>query len=496
MTTRNVPEMFRAVARQSADRIAVVDAGQAVTYRTLQQWVDSLASQLLQLGVGVRDAVGLMLPNSVEFVVAYRAIAASGAIIVPLNEHYQQNELLYFLEVCGLSVLITCQQFAALCQRVLSMCQSPCMLLLMEEHRQGQPADTAELEDIAAKIDVDAPLMYQFSSGSTGRPKQIARTHRNLLFELGNLATTLGVTSGDRFIGAAPFSHVNGLVRSMMTSQSVGATLYPVPKFERRAVASLIEQEAITVFIAVPFMFSTLAQGRFRRMPDFSSLRLAVSSSAPMPVKHNRQFQQRFGMYVRQLYGSTETGTISVNLKDDIENSLSSVGPPIQGVEVQIFTKDRQFARNDEAGEFAVRSASVVGGYKGLPDLNREAFQDGYFFTGDVGRRDQQGLLYLIGRKKWFINKAGFKIDPREIEAVLETHPKVREVVVLGVPTPYGDEKVKAVIVPQVACTAEEIIEFCRGEIADFKVPSLVEFRDQLPKSPTGKIRRAMLLQE
>ncbi len=489
---QNVPRMFRAVADRSEERIAVVDGGQAVTYGTLQQRVDSLASQLLRIRVRLGDAVGLMLPNSVEFVVAYRAIAAVGAIVVPLNEHYQQNELLYFLDVCDLSVLITCHQFAALCRRVLSIYQRPCTLLLMEE--QKQIAEKAVLEQIADKIDVDAPLMYQFSSGSTGRPKQIARTHRNLLFELGNLAATLGVTSRDRFIGVAPFSHVNGLVRSMMTSQSVGATLYPVPRFERRAVASLIEQEAITVFIAVPFMFSTLAQGRFRRTPDFGSLRLAISSSAPMPVKHNRLFQQRFGMYVRQLYGSTETGTISVNLGEDVENSLSSVGTPIRGVEVQVYTEDREVARADEMGEVAVRSASVVERYKGLPELNRQVFRNGYFFTGDLGSKDRDGLLYLIGRKKWFINKAGFKIDPREIEELLESHPKVREAVVLGVPTPYGDEKVKAVIVPMTACTAEEIVEFCRDQIADFKIPSLVEFRDQLPKSPTGKIRRAMLL--
>ncbi len=493
---QNVPALFRAVACRSAERIAVVDRGQVVTYGALQQRVDSLAAHLLRMGVQVGDAVGLMLPNSVEFVVAYRAIAAAGAIVVPLNEHYQQNELLYFLDVCGLSVLITCHQFAAPCQQVLSTYRRPCMLLLMEEQQQEQVAGEDALEDIAAKIDVDAPLMYQFSSGSTGRPKQIARTHRNLLFELGNLAATLGITSQDRFIGLAPFSHVNGLVRSMMTSQSVGATLYPFSKFERRAVASLIEDQAITVFIAVPFMFSTLAQGRFRRTPDFASLRLAVSSSAPMPVQHNRQFQQRFGMYVRQLYGSTETGTISVNLSDDIENSLSSVGTPIQGVEVEVFTEDRQVARIGEMGELAVRSPSVVEGYRSLPDLNREVFRDGYFFTGDLGKRDQEGLLYLVGRKKWFINRAGFKIDPREIEELLERHPKVGEVVVLGVPTPYGDEKVKAVIVPEAACTAEEVVEFCRGQIADFKIPSLVEFRDHLPKSPTGKIRRAMLLQE
>jgi long-chain acyl-CoA synthetase len=489
-----VPEMLQAIAQENAERIAVVDGSCAVSYGQLEGKVSSLAAVLSGLGVRLGDRVGLMLPNSLGFVLAYRAIIALGAIVVPLNERYQQTELLYFLQECGISALITCQQFAQLCRRVLKHYTAPCSLLLIEDHEQAAAHEIPKLPRIPARIDADAPLMYQFSSGSTGRPKQIARTHRNLISELNSLTQTLGISNEDRVIGLAPFSHVNGLVRSMLASQSVGATLYPLAKFERRAVAETIAQQNITVFIAVPFMFSMLAQGRSRQQATFSSLRLAVSSSAPMPEKHNRLFYQRHGMYVRQLYGSTETGTISVNLSQDIAGSLDSVGTPIRGVEVEVFTDAGDPAKAGQMGEFAVKSPFMVGGYTGRDDLNREVFRNGYFFTGDLGRRDGNGLLYLMGRKKWFINRAGFKIDPREIEELLESHPKVREAVVLGVPTPYGDEKVKAVIVPAAPLSAEEVVGLCTGKIADFKVPSIVEFRDSLPKSPTGKIRRAMLL--
>jgi long-chain acyl-CoA synthetase len=212
-----------------------------------------------------------------------------------------------------------------------------------------------------------------------------------------------------------------------------------------------------------------------------------------MPKKHNQEFHERFGMYVRQLYGSTETGTISVNLSEDIENSLESVGTPIRGVEVEVLSDDGRVVDVEEMGEFAVRSPTAIKGYEGLDELNKGVFRNGYFFTGDLGRKDQNGLLYLVGRKKFFINKAGFKIDPREIEDLLERHPKVDEVVVVGIPRAYGDEKVKAVIIPNAPCTEQEVVDYCRGKIADFKVPSVVEFRDTLPKSPTGKIRRAML---
>jgi long-chain acyl-CoA synthetase len=175
---------------------------------------------------------------------------------------------------------------------------------------------------------------------------------------------------------------------------------------------------------------------------------------------------------------------------------LESVGTPISGVEVEVFTDDGRVAKTDEIGEFAVKSPAAIKGYDGLEDVNREVFQNGYFFTGDLGIRDRGGLLYLVGRKKFFINKGGYKINPHDIEVLLESHPKVEEVVVVGAPTSYGDEKVKAVIVLKEPCREEEIIEYCQGKIADFKIPSLIEFRDSLPKSPTGKVRRKMLTEE
>ena len=147
-------------------------------------------------------------------------------------------------------------------------------------------------------------------------------------------------------------------------------------------------------------------------------------------------------------------------------------------------------------GECAVKSIATIKGYDGLDEVNKEVFRGDYFFTGDLGKRDEGGLLYLVGRKKFFINRGGYKIDPHEIEEILESHPGVEEAVAIGVPTPFGDEKVKAVIVLKGPCSEEEIVEYCRGKIADFKIPSLVEFKESLPKSPTGKIRRTLLISE
>jgi long-chain acyl-CoA synthetase len=212
-----------------------------------------------------------------------------------------------------------------------------------------------------------------------------------------------------------------------------------------------------------------------------------------MPAVVNRQFQNKFGMYVRQLYGSSETGTISVNMNADIGDSLESVGSrPIAGVEVEIGSDEGEVVRSDAIGEMAVKSGAAIQSY-GCEEWDSGTFRNGYFLTGDLGRKDQYGLIFLIGRKKLFINKAGYKINPREVEELLESHPKIEEAVVIGAATPFGDQKVKALLVTNGSCSEQEVVNFCRAKIADFKVRSSIEFTNALPKSATGKIRRELL---
>jgi len=485
--------MLAMVVAQNVGRTAVVDGTTAVSYGSLAERIMFLAGRLQKKGVRKGDRVALLFPNSLDFVSAFFSVIRLGAIAVPLNSQYQHDEILYVLNACGVSLVVTSPDFVTLCEKTLLNYHGPCEVFLAHDHRRSE-AQTAFARCLDVEIDPESPVLYQFSSGSTGVPKRIGRTHANLLFEIDSLIRTLDITENDRFLGVAPFSHVNGLMRSMMASLGAGATLYPLARFERRAAADVIEKQRISVFIGVPFMFGTLAKTNFQECPDLSSLRLCVSASAPLPATLNRQFHERFGIYVRQLYGSTETGTISVDLSTDIERSLESVGKPITGVEVKLFAENGEPAMINEIGELAVKSPAVIKNYEGYGTLNEEWFRDGFFFTGDLGWRDQEGLLHLVGRKKLFINKGGYKVNPQEIEELLGTHPKVEEVAVLGVPAPYGDEKVKAVIVVNDPCAEEEIIEHCRGRIADFKIPSLIEFRAALPRTPTGKIRREFLV--
>jgi len=489
---KTLASVFDEISATHAQRTAVVEDGREIRYAELRNMVVVRAWQLDVLGIGAGDRVALLLPNSAEFVVTYFAIVWRGAIVVPLNDSYQQNELLYFLETCDVAVLVTSRESESLARDVLEMCQTPRRLLLVEDDPPG--ADPPPNYNVPySGLSPDAPLMEQFSSGSTGTPKRITRTHSNLVFEIGSLQRTFAITEEDRFLGVAPFSHVNGLVRSMMASILSGACLYPLAKFDRQATAAAIARNRLTVFIGVPFMFSILAKSRFRPAPDFSSLRLCASASAPMPDKLNRLFHEHFGHYVRQLYGSTETGTISCNRSIDPQLSLNSVGTPVEGVEIMVLADDGSEAATGKMGEIAVRGPGVIRAYAGAEEINRDAFRDGWFLTGDLGRVGDDGLLYLLGRKKFFINKGGYKIDPREIEELLEEHPAVEEAAVVGVPTQFADEKVKAVVVPCADVSAHELVEHCRGRIAEFKIPSLIELCDSLPKTSTGKIRKNML---
>ena len=337
-----------------------------------------------------------------------------------------------------------------------------------------------------------APILHQYTSGSTGKPKRIIRTHANLIFELERLTQAFELDETDRLVGVAPFSHVNGLVRTMMSALFVGATLYPMPEFQRRKLLALIAQERITFFGGVPYMFVVLAQTALRDDVDLSCLRIVFSSSAPLLADDNRRFQEKYGMYIRQLYGSTETGTISVNLRPDVASTLDSVGQPLADVEVEVLDDDGHPAPVGEEGDVVIASPAAITAYDGNAEATTSSFRQGFYFSGDLGRKSPSGDLTLTGRKKFLINRGGYKVNPQEVEAAILSHPQVQDVGVVGVPGPHGDETIRCVVVAA-ACTEEDILRHCQRQIADFKIPSRIEFRAELPKSETGKLLRHQL---
>jgi long-chain acyl-CoA synthetase len=336
-------------------------------------------------------------------------------------------------------------------------------------------------------------VLFQYSSGSTGRPKRIIRTHSNLVSEADNFSSTVNVTNNDKILCVTPLFHAHGFGNCMLASIYAGATLVILENFNRRRVLKTIQDERITVFPGVPFMFSILADTPLREDIILSSMRLCFSAGASLPQETFQKFFDKYGVPIRQLYGTTETGSVSINLDKNISNTADSVGLPMRNVEIEIFGEKGEILQPNGIGEIGIKSSAMIKGYSGSEDLNRESFRNEYFFPSDLGKKDKNGNIYILGRKTLFINTGGNKVDPSEIEILLGKYPKVKEVVVVGVKSYYGEGVIKAVVVPNSKCDEREIVEFCKGKIADFKIPKIVEFREEIPKSPLGKVLRKYL---
>ncbi len=501
--TRSLADVFDGNATAAASKTAVRESGGDVTYDTLRRRSETVSRALETLGCGPGARVGLMIPNSAAFVAGYFGIVRPGGVVAPLNVRYRTQELVYYLGDTGAVALIVAPHLAAVAREALAGMPRPpalvqlddagvCAVLSPGATAPGPAAVPAESAGVAA----DAPLMHQYTSGSTGNPKRVVRTHAQLLFELERLAGTFGLGPEDRFLGAAPFSHVNGLVRTMLTSMYVGGTLHPVRQFDRRGALALITEARITYFGGVPYMFVLLAETPVRGNVDLGSLRVAFSASAPLLPTDNERFHEKYGVRVRQLYGSTETGTISVNPHPDPATCAESVGRPLEGVRIEVVDDHGRPVSPGDEGEITIASPGAIRGYDGNPEANASSFRDGFYLSGDLGRANPDGCLVLTGRKKFLINRGGFKVNPLEVEEAIASHAGVAEVAVYGAPGPHGDDVVRCAIVQRAPCTEREILEHCRGRIADFKIPSRIEFRDVLPKSETGKILRQKLRED
>ena len=498
------------IAQKYPEHTAIVDDRRRIAYRELADLVKGFSSGLSSLGVGAGDCVAVILPNCTEFVVSFYAAAKLNAVLLPLNHLFKAEELGYYIKDSDARVIITDTARADLCQQIIAQSERPIELITVDA--AIMPAnyfyDLVLLDRAAEKAiaNPEADFLYQYSSGSTGRPKRVGRTQQNLWHEVNNFTQTVGVTPGDKILCLVPMYHAHGLGNCLLASLHNGATLVILEQFKqgdkpmevpfvfrRLRVLELIEQEQITILPAVPYIFNTLAETPADVSADLSSLRLCFSAGNFLSQDIFERFRERFGIDVKQLYGCTEAGSVAIDL-DEADKPYGSVGRPMQNVAIDIIGDDGSQLPLGEIGEIVIKSKTLTRGYHKMPELNQTAFVDGAFLTGDLGKIDESGCLYITGRKKILIDTGGRKVDPIEIEDVLVTHPKVKEAVVVGVKGLFAGEIIKAVIVPQGEPTKAEIIAYCKDKLAEFKLPRAIEFRTEIPKSPLGKILRKALV--
>jgi long-chain acyl-CoA synthetase len=494
-------QLLYAQAEARPDHTAIVYRDERIGYAELVERIEHLAGGLAGRGIGPGDAVGLVLRDDPWFVAAFHAVTALGGVVVPVNPAFKQAELDFCFRSAEVRAVISDERTAGVCERIVAGFDGPVEVISTSAaHGQGLTLQALAEEGSPQRLaprEADEVFVYQFSSGSTGRPKRVPRTHGQCEAEA-RLYGALGLIPEDKIFSAIPLFHTYGMGACLFGSAVSGATLViledPHPfLLKRHRALELIERERATVFPGVPFNFRLMAEGPSDA--DLSSLRLCFSAGTALPRTSFEAFGERFGVLVRQLYGSTETGMITANMSEDPVATFESVGAPVGDVRVEIVDDDGAPVPVGELGEVTVASPAMTAGYLGAEEVNLQVFRDDRFLTGDLGRLDEDGLLYLAGRKKLLIEVGGYKVDPIEVQDVILEHPSVSEAIVVGVASEVeGEELVKAVVVPSQDCEDRELIGFCRERLANFKIPQTIEFRDEIPKSPLGKVLRKYLV--
>lgn len=509
-------QKFREIAKQFPKQTAIVYNEFRISYEQLESQVQGLSQGLHSIGIGQGDCVAFVLPNCPEFVYSFYAVAQLQGIVLPLNYLFKAEELKYCISDSNVKAIITDRKRSQVFQDVLAGIEPQIELIVVDSVSPETHSlydlilsETSQSTEVLEKR-TSAEILYQYSSGSTGKPKRISRTQANLYHEVKNFAETTKIQSSDNILCSVPMYHAHGLGNCLLAATCNGATLVILEQvlqkdgtpvevpfvFRCPRIFELIETEGITIFPAVPYIFNALVESRVKTSVNLSSLRLCFSAGNFLSRELFDQFLQRFSIPLRQLYGCTEAGSVAINLESDIDNISNSVGFPLQNVEIKIIDDNGTEQPTGMTGEVVIKSASLTRGYINQPELNQQAFKNGCFYTGDLGKKDEWGRVYITGRKKLLIDTGGRKVDPIEVEEILTTHPDVQEAVVVGVKGSYAGELVKAVIVKKTAKNFDdqEILLFCKQRLAEFKVPKIIEFRPDIPKSPLGKILRKELV--
>jgi len=487
---KKVSDLLELTVNKFPDSLAIVFGDERLSYLKLKLMADRFTAFFLNSGFDYKDKVAVFLPNSPLFVISFFALNKIGAIAVTLNINYKEEELRNYLKASKVKYIITDKQNQDKCVKASRDASVKCLILDYGTDKNNNLP--IKLSGIGAKIKPPDEALRQFSSGSTGKPKIVGRNHCNLLEEAKSVSETIKVSPQDKILCVVPLFHAYGFGSAMTPSIYAGATLVLIDKFNPRKVLKILKEEKITIFFAVPYMFGMLADYSKNKI-KLPRLKYCFSAGISLPQEISQNFYHKFGVFVRDLYGSTETGCISINLNRCVEETFNSVGLAISGTEIEIILDNGQKAGAGQKGQIVVKTPTCGSRYYS-GDNKKLLLRNGYFYSGDLGKKDQEGNLYILGRTTSFINVAGEKVDPVEVENVLKKHAEVKEAVVLGYSDKLRGEAVRAVIVPQDNFSDKNLLlKYCRERLADFKIPRLIEFRDTLPKNALGKVLKGCL---
>ncbi|HIA47258.1 MAG TPA: o-succinylbenzoate--CoA ligase [Candidatus Hydrogenedentes bacterium] len=483
------------------------DTRERYTFAELNLRCNQCAHALTEVGVKVGDRVALLMMNGNEFVEAYFAIAKIGAVVVPLNWRLVADELTFILKDSGSTTLIYGGQFANVVKTLHDGGAESTHITTWIHVGDSDTRDDFG-QDYKALLDAaptDEPtigaeghdLLYiMYTSGTTGLPKGAVHTHETATWACITLGTTTDQYYKDRYLLALPLYHV-GALAPLTSAVHQGVTCVVMPAFDPTQVWELIQEERITSMLAVPAMLNFMMQVPAKDECDFSTLRWIMSGAAPVPVTFIEAYD-KMGIEIHQVYGLTETcGPACLTLADDAIEKAGSTGKAFFHTDVRVVDSEDNDVAPDEPGEVIVAGKHIMKEYWNRPEATAETIRDGWLYTGDVAVVDKDGFIYIQDRTKDMIISGGENVYPAEIENVILQHPEVAEVAVIGLPSDKWGESPLAVVVRKSESLAkEEIIGHCKGKLAPFKLPKEVEFVDEIPRNPTGKILKRILREE
>jgi long-chain acyl-CoA synthetase len=517
---KNVGQLLEERVRQYPEKQFLISesSGRVFSYAEFDRAVNHAALLLSSLGARKGERVSLLLTNSVEYLIFYFACFKIGAWAGPVNALLKPQEIEFIIGNSESLIVVTQPD---LYTKLTSTRTLGSIIIVdgdgsLEASENGaSEKDVSEntiryslpaTEQLAAfhtpprvdrEITSDCEAVIIYTSGTTGKPKGVLLTHGNLLANAEQISDWLRLAPADRSLLIMPLFHVNALMTTGLAALRAGASIVLAPRFSASRHWETIAAYKVTYFGSVATMLSLLCQTYPEGLPanlDISRLRFALCGSAPVPVEVMKRFEALFDCPVIEGYGLSESTCRSTFNPVDERRRVGSVGLPI-GNEVKIFDDDDRELGPGEVGEIVLKGSNIMKGYYHNEAATREAFRSGWFHTGDLGYGDEDGFFYIVDRKSDMIIRGGENIYPREIDEVLYQHPKVKDAATVGVPDALFGEEVKSFVVlgDGHQATEQELLDFCRERLADFKCPKSIEFLDDIPKGPTGKLLKREL---
>ena len=494
----NLAALVAEQADTHENKIAIYFQDQKISYRELNLSANRIANSLRERGVQPGENVAILLPNRPEFVTSFFGIIKAGAVAVMINIGLKADEIRYILENCNASRLITTERFLKTIEQV--------SVELKEVFVLGDDLDESILsfdqllfgseEEPPIEIESSDPAGIIYTSGVTGRPKGAVLTNGNYFANVQQIVKATGMVHRTRMMCILPLFHVMGLTFNMLAPLYAGGSIVLMRGFSAREFLPAISKYKINSFAAVPTVFAILNELPDKEQYDLSSLQFCISGAAPLDAMTVKKFEALYEAAIVEGYGLSEaTCAVCINPVDG-RRKIGSVGIPLPGVEIRIADEEDYDSDSFAIGEILVRGKIVMKGYLNDDIATHEALTDGWLRTGDLGYTDEDGFIFITGRKKEMIIRGGENIYPREVESVLEQDPRILEAAVIGVPDPIWGEEVLAYVVKAdgARIIEQDVIDLAKFKLADYKCPRKVQFIPQFPKSITGKIRKALLV--